>query len=94
MVGLCHGANSRTSLGCSPKVAMVRSDRSDEFDGLIITGKHLFPGGGDRFGRIGFADSQSRISDWSPTSSVVLETTHLFMAASIVRIARVFPCIG
>jgi hypothetical protein len=56
MVGLCHGANSRTSLGCSPKVAMVRSDRSDEFDGLIITGKHLFPGGGDRFGRIGFAD--------------------------------------
>jgi hypothetical protein len=35
---------------------MVRSDRSDEFDGLIITGKHLFPGGGDRFGRIGFAD--------------------------------------
>jgi hypothetical protein len=57
------------------------------------TGKHSFPGG-DRFGRIGFADWAKPYSGWSPTSSVVLETTHLFMAANTVRIARVFPCIG
>jgi hypothetical protein len=38
--------------------------------------------------------NEAPYSGWSPTSSVVLEMTYLFMAASTVRIARVIPCIG